>query len=259
MCELLGMSANVPTDICFSLSELIKHGGECGPHRDGWGISFYEGQGCRSFHDAMPGSDSFVGQMLQTYPIKSHIVVSHIRQANRGRVCLENTHPFIRELWGRYWTFAHNGQLKGIKKQPLKFYHPVGSTDSEYAFCWLLDQLRQQFNVRPKNPKTVWTFIEKCFAELRAMGVFNALMSDSQVLYSTCSTQLCAITRKAPFGRATLIHSGIEIDFSAVTTLSDVVTVISTEKLTSEADWTCMQPGEFRVYNNGICIYEAIQ
>ena len=29
---------------------------------------------------------------------------------------LENTHPFIRELWGRHWTFAHNGQLRGVKR-----------------------------------------------------------------------------------------------------------------------------------------------
>ena len=39
--------------------------------------------------------------------------------ADRGRVALENTHPFGRELWGRPWTFAHNGQLKGVKKLPL--------------------------------------------------------------------------------------------------------------------------------------------
>lgn len=37
MCELLGMSANVPTDISFSLSGLIPRGGQTGPHKDGWG------------------------------------------------------------------------------------------------------------------------------------------------------------------------------------------------------------------------------
>ncbi|MGB1989951.1 MAG: class II glutamine amidotransferase, partial [Cycloclasticus pugetii] len=49
MCELLGMSANVPTDICFSFSGLIKRGGETGVHKDGWGIAFYEGKGFRAF------------------------------------------------------------------------------------------------------------------------------------------------------------------------------------------------------------------
>lgn len=40
MCELLGMSANVPTDICFSFSGLTERGGNIGPHTDGWGIAF---------------------------------------------------------------------------------------------------------------------------------------------------------------------------------------------------------------------------
>ena len=39
MCELLGMSANVPTDIRFSFAGLAQRGGNTGPHRDGWGIT----------------------------------------------------------------------------------------------------------------------------------------------------------------------------------------------------------------------------
>ncbi len=100
MCELLGMSANVPTDICFSFSGLLERGGRTGPHADGWGIAFYEGKGVRSFRDPMSSCHSEVARFVKCYPIKSHIVISHIRQANRGRVCLENTHPFFREMWG---------------------------------------------------------------------------------------------------------------------------------------------------------------
>ncbi len=53
MCELLGMSANVPTDICFSFTGLVQRGGGTGPHKDGWGITFYEGKGCRTFKDPL--------------------------------------------------------------------------------------------------------------------------------------------------------------------------------------------------------------
>ena len=52
--------------------------------------------------------------MVRRYPIKSENIVAHIRKATQGRVALENTHPFVRELWGRYWVFAHNGDLKGF-------------------------------------------------------------------------------------------------------------------------------------------------
>ena len=50
--------------------------------------------------------------MVRRYPIRSENIVAHIRKATQGRVALENTHPFVRELWGRYWVFAHNGDLK---------------------------------------------------------------------------------------------------------------------------------------------------
>ena len=94
MCELLGMSANVPTDICFSFTGLMQRGGNTGPHRDGWGITFYEGKGFRTFKDPNPSCQSRIAELVQQYPIKSRAVVSHIRQANRGGVNLENTHPF---------------------------------------------------------------------------------------------------------------------------------------------------------------------
>ncbi|NBO19027.1 MAG: hypothetical protein EBV03_07355, partial [Proteobacteria bacterium] len=38
--------------------------------------------------------------------------------------------PFVRELWGRHFAFAHNGTLRGVKKRPLGRFRPIGSTDS---------------------------------------------------------------------------------------------------------------------------------
>lgn len=84
MCELLGMSANVPTDICFSFTGLMLRGGKTGPHKDGWGITFYEGRGFRTFKDPEPSAQSPIAKLVQALPIKSRAVVSHIRQANRG-------------------------------------------------------------------------------------------------------------------------------------------------------------------------------
>ena len=145
MCELLGMSANVPTDIVFSFTGLVQRGGHTGPHRDGWGITFYEGKGCRTFKDPDPSCHSEVAKLVMTYPIKSCAVISHIRQANRGGISLENTHPFIREFWGRNITFAHNGQLSDYKHLKLNDFYPVGRTDRELAFCWIMGKLREKY------------------------------------------------------------------------------------------------------------------
>jgi len=251
MCELLGMSANVPTDICFSFSGLMERGGRTGPHADGWGIAFYEGKAARFFHDPKPSCDSEIARLVKTYSIKSQIVISHIRQANRGRVCLENTHPFSRELWGRIWTFAHNGQLKGIKKMRLTHYLPVGTTDSEHAFCWMLAQLRERFPKPPRDPKTLSRYIKSLTAELNALGVFNMLLSDSKVLYAHCSNNLAWITRRAPFGEASLIDTEMAVDFAKETTPNDVVTVITTRPLTNNEKWNIMKPGSLAIFENG--------
>lgn len=259
MCELLGMSANVPTDICFSFSGLLERGGRTGPHKDGWGIGFYENKGFRSFIDHQPCCDSELAGLIKNYPIKSHIVISHIRQANSGDVSLQNTHPFARELWGRHWCYAHNGQLKGFEDLMLGSvdasshwpgFHPVGETDSEHAFCWLLNEIAK---IGPEEA-TSCDFAHKLKSKLdhlRSFGVFNMLLTDSVYLYVYCTTKLSWITRRAPFGPARLKDVELQVDFSSETTPNDVVTVIATEPLTDDERWTTMEEGELLVFRMG--------
>lgn len=252
MCELLGMSANVPTDITFSMAGFLRRGGETGPHRDGWGVAFYEKEGYREFKDPFPSIDSPVARMLLDYPIKSRIVISHIRQANVGEVNLGNTHPFSRELWGRHWCYAHNGQLANFKENlPLSFYYPTGETDSEWAFCWLMGEIRKTFPQPPEDKEALQYLIHDSCERLRDLGVFNLLISDSKHLYAYCSTKLAHITRRAPFGPAELKDTELKIDFAACTTPKDVVSVIATEPLTLDETWNVMQPGEMAVFESG--------
>jgi predicted glutamine amidotransferase len=251
MCEMLGMSANTPTDICFSFSGLMVRGGQTAEHKDGFGITFYEDNGCRTFKDAQPSSTSSIAKLIANYPIKSCCVVSHIRQANRGRIAIENTHPFTRELWGTEWTFAHNGQLKGIKKHPTAHFNPVGTTDSEHAFCWILSSIKTRFPKRPKQAKTVFRYIATLTKTLNAMGIANFLISDGKYLLSHCSNNLHWITRKAPFGVAHLNDVSLNIDFKQVTTEHDIVSIIATRPLTSNEKWHKMTPGELQLFHLG--------
>nr|WP_314266401.1 class II glutamine amidotransferase [uncultured Moellerella sp.] len=251
MCELLGMSANVPTDISFSLSGLIPRGGRTGPHKDGWGVTFYEGLGCRTFKDPQPSYMSPVARFVQEYPIKSESVIAHIRQANRGNVALENTHPFTRELWGRNWTYAHNGQLEEYEPLPTGHFRPVGQTDSEYAFCWILNQLITKYPETPTNYIEVFCYIGQLADELRQKGIFNMLLSDGRYVMAYCSTNLHWITRRAPFGKATLLDQDIEIDFQSCTQPTDVVSVIATQPLTGNENWSRIEPGRFILFHLG--------
>ena len=255
MCELLGMSANVPTDIVFSFTGLMQRGGGTGPHRDGWGIGFYEGRGLRLFQDPAASVDSEVARLLQRYPIKSQTVIGHIRQANVGAVNLANTHPFVRELWGRNWCFAHNGQLPDLVGAS-GFYRPVGDTDSEAAFCALLNRLRLAFP-EPVSVDVLLPVLVASCAQFHQQGVFNCLLSDGDWLFSFCSTKLAHITRRAPFGPACLKDAQLSVDFQGQTTPNDVVTLLATEALTSNERWTQYQPGEWMLWRAGECIAQG--
>jgi len=251
MCELLGMSANVPTDIVFSFTGFRMRGGKRAPHKDGWGIAFYEGKGLRVFRDATPSAESQISHFVRSYPIKSTIVLSHIRRASVGRVALENTHPFVRELWGRFWVFAHNGRVAEVRKRPLGAYLPVGTTDSEHAFCWILEELRRAFPKPPEQPGACWPRLHEMFTDLSGLGTFNVLLSEGEFLYAFADTRLHWIERKAPFSRAQLIDEDLEVDFSQETTPTDRVAVIATTPLTSNETWTRCGTDEFAVFREG--------
>lgn len=255
MCELLGMSANVPTDICFSFSGLRQRGGNTGPHCDGWGVAFYEGAGVRTFHDPAPCHSSVIAQLIENYPIRSENVICHVRQANVGRVSLANTHPFTRELWGQYWTFAHNGQIKDFTAGAGPF-QPVGNTDSEAIFCDLLNRLRADFEQRPDQEQ----LLECLLAAVRSYatrGVCNLLLSNGQWLFTLCTSKLAWITRRAPFGAAQLSDLEVVVDFQQHTSPDDVVTVIATEPLTSNEQWHYCQPGEWHLWQGGESIAQG--
>ncbi|MHA7879952.1 MAG: class II glutamine amidotransferase [Saccharospirillum sp.] len=249
MCELLGMSANTPTDLCFSFTGLTRRGGDTGPHKDGWGVAFYEGKGVRCFHESGASASSRIAEVVQTHPIKSEVAICHIRQANVGAVCLANTHPFIRELWGHYWTFAHNGQLEHFQPMP-GWYQPVGTTDSEALFCDLLNQLRNDCPPRCSEDRLIEFLVARCQAYAQS-GVFNLLLSNGDWLFTFCTTKLASITRRAPFGPARLKDADVTVDFEAETTPKDVVSVIVTEPLTCDESWSLYQPGEWRLWRQG--------
>ena len=124
MCQLLGMNCNVPTDVTFSFTGFAQRGGKTDHHSDGWGIAFFEDKGLRHFVDHQAAVESPVAELIRRYPIKSKNVIAHIRKATQGVVSLQNCHPFVRELWGRYWVFAHNGDLKDFRPACIRISVP---------------------------------------------------------------------------------------------------------------------------------------
>lgn len=251
MCQLLGMNCNVPTDICFSFTGFQARGGATDVHSDGWGIAFFEGKGTRLFLDPLPSATSPVAELVRHYPIRSKNVIAHIRKATQGAVGLENTHPFIRELWGRYWIFAHNGNLIDFAPELDGSFQPVGLTDSERAFCWLLQELRRRFGNAPPAREALFDTLHELTLVVAPSGEFNFLLSNGDWLFAHASTRLSYIVRKAPFSQAHLKDQDVTVDFSAVTTPDDRVAVIATLPLTDNEAWQTMEPGTLWCFEEG--------
>jgi glutamine amidotransferase len=246
------MNCNVPTDIVFSFTGFVMRGGRTDTHHDGWGIAFFEGAGVRHFVDHQAAIESPIAELIKRDPIKSRNVIAHIRKATQGQVALENCHPFVRELWGRYWVFAHNGDLKEFHPVLDGAFRPVGTTDSERAFCYILQTLRARFgDVQPERG-ALRAVLVALVAEIAAHGTFNMMLSSGNELYAHCSTNLYYLVRQYPFVTAELSDEDVSVDFSEVTTPNDRVAIIVTQPLTTNEQWTAFAPGELKVFLDGV-------
>lgn len=254
MCQLLGMNCNTPTDIMFSFTGFAKRGGLTDHHADGWGIAFFEGSGVRTFVDYQSAVTSPVAQLIKSSPIQSKHVIAHIRKATQGRVTLANCHPFVRELWGRYWVFAHNGDLKEFTPTLDGPYRPVGTTDSELAFCYLLQQLRERYGDHMPAFDDLHAIIREIVGDIASHGTFNMLLSDGSALFAHCSTNLYYVLRQHPFGSVHLSDEDLSVDFSEHTGTEDRVALIVTQPLTTDERWIQMQSGELKVFMDGIVV-----
>jgi len=96
--------------------------------------------------------------------------------------------------------------------------------------------------------------IKNLLNELNEFGISNVLLSDGARLYAYCSTSLSYITRKAPFGQASLIDRNWQVDFKKETSSKDRVTVIATKPLTNNEHWELISPGELKVFFGGFSV-----
>jgi glutamine amidotransferase len=251
MCQLLGMNCATPTDVTFSFTGFALRGGGTDHHGDGFGIAFFEDKACRLLIDNQPAAISPIAELIKSYPIKSKNVIAHIRKATQGVVLLENCHPFMRELWGRHWIFAHNGDLLDYDPFLSGVYQPVGDTDSERAFCAILQSLRKRFPGSQPPLDELFHTLEEITRDGSRHGVFNYLLSNGQALFAHCSTNLYYIVRQWPFSTARLIDCDVEVDFSQTNHAGDRVSVIATQPLTKNEEWTRLAEGELVMFADG--------
>ncbi|MEY4099223.1 MAG: hypothetical protein RL300_394 [Pseudomonadota bacterium] len=256
MCQLLGMNSHLPASLTLSFTGFSQRGGCTDHHGDGWGIAFFEsdcatpGKGVRHFVDKSSAATSPIAQMLKSYPIKSHNVVAHVRKATVGQVALENCHPFVRELWGRNWVFAHNGDLKNYAPRLHGSFHPVGNTDSELAFCWIMQELAKSHADVPSVEELSVT-LRELVPQIARHGTFNFLLSNGQALWAHATTKLHYVLRGHPFREVHLKDEDVCVNLAELNSPEDRLVVVVTEPLTTDEDWVAMTSGELVVFADG--------
>lgn len=250
MCQLLAMNCNTPTDMRFSFAGFSQRAGRTGDHTDGWGVAFFEGRGLRYFVDDRRAVDSPIAQFVRQYPIKSRNVIAHIRKATQGAVALENCHPFVRELWGHNWVFAHNGNLENFHPPLHSHILPIGTTDSERAFCWMLQEMRKSHATMPDVAELSLT-LQELAQRIATHGTFNFLLSNGQTMWAHATTDLHYVQRCHPFARARLSDEDLSVDFAQETMPEDRVAVIVTSPLTCDEQWTPFVRGRVHVFTDG--------
>lgn len=128
----------------------------------------------------------------------------------------------------------------------------MGKTDSERAFCSILETLRQRFPDGKPPLEQLYLVLKEITESLAEKGVFNYLLSDGEHFFTYCSTKLSYIVRQAPFAAAHLVDEDVTVDFQELTTPSDRVAVIATIPLTDNEVWTQIKPGELLVFQDGL-------
>ena len=262
MCELLAVSASQPTRLTFSLHTLASRGGETGATRDGWGVAFYEGEDVALFREPAAAANSALVRYLESQGPSTNLAISHIRHATQGAVRLSNTQPFVRELGGRTHVFAHNGDLSGIDRRKalsMGAHRPVGQTDSEHAFCALLERLRPLWaNSGAPSVEKRMAVLAAFAADLRLLGPANFLYADGDVLFAHGHRRIQpALGRIEPPGLWTLQRHFPSADGSAerqggvaIRDAERAVVCVASVPL-NDANWRPLAEGELLAVRDG--------
>ena len=259
MCEMLAMSCNSKASIQFSFTGFARRGGCTSDHVDGWGVAFHGEGGCRVFIDTERASESALAAFVREQKFQANVVIAHIRKATQGAVSLANCHPFQREWMGRQWSFCHNGDLKNFHPPARGRHRTVGATDSERAFCWLLQELQR--TLRPTRGKLlgfkhIAPVLHRLAQQASAHGNFNFLLTDGEALYAHCTSKLHAVARAHPFPQASLKDCDLSMDLSALNAPGDRMVIIATEPLTGEA-WVPLRAHSTQVFVRGEAVWES--
>ncbi len=259
MCELLGISFNLAVKPSISF-RVFRHRGEKNPH--GWGVAYYPDESAQVIKEPIKAKESSLSEFLRDYSeVRSKVFIAHVRRTSKGAPSHKNTHPFHRELNGKEYVFAHNGTLRDNYRNLRRGrFKPIGETDSEHAFCWLLGCIEEE-SINCWERKGFRWLAEK-LEQINNYGTFNCMLSDGEFLFCYYDKNghngLCFVRRKAPYSGIRLLDEDLEINLAHEKDPNQTGFIIATNRLTDES-WQAFRFGELIVFKDGEMVYSSIR
>ena len=257
MCELLGLNFNAEVTVQLAFSGL-KAGAVENP--DGWGVAWYDEFGTQIIKEARPVDRSRLAtSFLEDLGARSRIFVSHIRRATTGSAGYPNTHPFYRRFDKKTWVFAHNGTLN-IDQLNLSSgkFRPIGETDSEAVFCYLLSWFKDNDIVL--KDQADFTILHNKLREINQLGELNLIFSDGRTLFTyhdhSGHVGLYYLLRQAPYKVVRLRGQYLNVDLSKVVDQAECGYIVASTELSDE-NWTKIKEGQLLAFSDGHCIFSS--
>lgn len=255
MCELMGMSFAKPIQADFSIREFALRGES---NADGWGLAWYPDASAAIVKEPRQWGISPYTDFLEEYTgLRSMIFLAHVRHKTvGGEPTHADTHPFMREWGGRDYVFAHNGTVASIFNQPLGRFRPVGNTDSEYLFCWLLEQIAERGSHLEHSDD--WHWLHQQLTIANRGEKLNCLLSDGRRLF-------CYFDQKGHKGltfRPVYLYDekrnfgDPSVKFNVADALFNYGIVVASNPLSSEG-WKAFEMGEMFVLANGEIVHSS--
>lgn len=242
----------------------------------------------KTIRDASPAATStkvqslLMNQSQEDRILETQTLLAHIRYATVGEVKIDNVHPFHRELFGVEFAFAHNGDVPmfyfndigeeqkvdccegnfenghvsdGSEYWSHHKFQPIGDTDSERIFCYILNALDAKYDTFPPLEELYHTIHELCLDIVHSNEegvILNFILGvgDHIFAYSWPGRRPGSSTWN---GLYYMLQSNHTSDNNSCSSKSAQVAVIATKPLETDSPslWIEFNKGDFILFSNG--------
>jgi transglutaminase-like putative cysteine protease/predicted glutamine amidotransferase len=236
-----------------------------GSHPLGWGVAWYPNDSQAAIVQKDPaarGADIQIDALEDWDNYRSSVFFCKAKGAAKGYTHHE-TQPFSRSFAGHDWLFMHNGDLDKEKLAKLhtdksRFLEPVGKTDSELAFCYLLGKMMETDARRLGD--VPYDILLGWFEQLDALGSADMCISDGvtiAVFYGSKSVRKLYYTRQQPPQQVQHFNSEtMQLDLGDSRDSYRTALIVASSPFDA-GNWLEMQPRQLLVARRGALVWNS--